>query len=157
MDFITDLPLTDGCNQLWVIIDCFTKMVHFIPLMKNEKRAENLTLVFAHEIWRLHAISTDIVSDRDSQFSSKFWNAFLIAIGVKLRTSTAFHPETDGQTERVNQTIKAFLRVFVNLEMNDSVELMPMAEFAYNNSRTTTTGHSPFYANYGFNPNSGTC
>jgi hypothetical protein len=75
---------------------------------------------------------------------------------VKPRMSTAFHPETDGQTERVNQTIEAFLRAFVNLEMSDWVELVPMAEFAYNNSRTTATGHSPFYANYGFHPNSGT-
>jgi hypothetical protein len=68
---------------------------------------------------------------------------------------TAFHPETDGQTERVNQTIEAFLRAFVNLEMSNWVELLPMAEFTYNNSQTTATGHSPFYTNYGFHPNSG--
>jgi hypothetical protein len=68
--------------------------------------------------------------------------------------STGFHPETDGRTERVNQTIEAFLRAIVNLEMSTWVELLPMAEFAYNNIRTTATGHSPFYANYGFHPNS---
>jgi hypothetical protein len=155
MDFITDLSLSDGYNQLWVIIDHFTKMVHFIPLKKNEKRAKNLGLVFSHEIWRLHGIPTDLVSDRDSRFTSKFWKAFLTAIGVKLWMSTAFHPETDGQTERVNQTIEAFLRGFVNLEMSDWVELVPMADLAYNNSRTTATGHLLFYANYGFHPNSG--
>jgi hypothetical protein len=156
MNFIMDLPLSDGCNQLWYIIDRFTKMAHFIPLKKNEKRAENLTLVFAREIWRLHGIPTDIVLERDSRFTSKFWKTFLMAIGVKPRMSTAFYPETDGQTERVNQTIKAFLRAFVNLEMSDWVELVPMSEFAYNNSRTTATGHLLFYANYGFHPNSGT-
>jgi hypothetical protein len=63
--------------------------------------------------------------------------------------------ETDGQTERLNQTIEAYLRAFVHTEMNDWVELLPMAEFAYNNSRTTTTGHSPLYANYGYHPNNG--
>jgi hypothetical protein len=73
---------------------------------------------------------------------------------VKPRMSTAFHPETDGQTETVNQTIKAILRAFINLEMSDWVEVVPMAEFADNNSRTTTTGYSPFYANYGFHRNS---
>jgi hypothetical protein len=75
---------------------------------------------------------------------------------MKPRMLTAFHPETDGQTERVNQTIEAFVRAFINLEMNDWVELVPMAEFAYNTTRTTTSGHSPFYANYRFDPNSGT-
>jgi hypothetical protein len=155
MESITDLPLSDGCDQVWVIIDHFTKMVHFIPLKKNEKQTENLALVFAREIWRLDEIPTDMVSDWDSRFISKFWKAFLMAIGVKPRMSTAFQPETDGQTERVNQTIEAFLRAFVNLEMRDWVELLPMAEFASNNSRTTATGHLPFYANYGFHPNSG--
>jgi hypothetical protein len=155
MDFITDLPLNDGCTQLWVIVDHITKMAHFLLLKKNEKRAENLALVFSHEIWRLHGIPTDIVSDRDSQFTSKFWKAFLTAIGMKPRMSTQFYPETDGQTERVNQTMEAFLREFVNLEMSDWVELVPMAEVAYNNSRTTATRHSPFYANYRFHPNSG--
>jgi hypothetical protein len=119
MDFITDLPLSDGCNQLWLIIDDLTKMVHFILLKKNEKQAENLTVVFASEIWRLHRIPTDIVSDPDSQSTSMFWKAFLMAIGLKVRMSTGFPPETNGQTETVNQTIEAFLRAFVNLEMSD--------------------------------------
>jgi hypothetical protein len=156
MDFITDLPLSDGCNQLWVIIGQFTEMGHLIQVKQNEKRAEIPAVVCAHEIWRLHGITTDIVSDQDSRFTSKIWKAFLMAIGVKPRMSTAFHPETDGKTERVNQTIKAFLSSFVNLEMSDWVELVPIAEFDYKNSRTTATGHSPFYANHGFHPNSGT-
>jgi hypothetical protein len=72
MDFIIDLPLSDGYDQLWVIIDRYTKMAHFIPLKKKEKKAENFTLIFACEIWRLHRIPTDIVFDRDSRFTSKF-------------------------------------------------------------------------------------
>jgi hypothetical protein len=70
--------------------------------------------------------------------------------------STAFHPQTDGQTERVNQTIETFLRSFVNIQQNDWVELMPLAEFAYNNSVTSAHGMTPFYANYGYHPSAGT-
>jgi hypothetical protein len=91
-----------------------------------------------------------------SRFTSKFWQSFLAALGIQPRMSTAFHPETDGQTERLNQTIETYLRSFVNLEQSDWVELLPLAEFAYNNSKTTATGYSPFYANYGYNPASGT-
>jgi transposase len=100
----------------------------------KEKKAENLALVFVREIWRVHGIPTDIVSDRHSRFTLKFWKAFLMAIGVKPQMSTAFYPETNGQTEKVNQTIEAFVRVNVNLEMSNWVELLRMAEFTYNNS-----------------------
>jgi hypothetical protein len=79
-----------------------------------------------------------------------------MAIGMKPRISTMFHPQTDGPTEKLNQTIEAVLRPFANLERSDCVILMPMAEFAYNNSRTTATGHVPFYANYSFYQNCGT-
>jgi hypothetical protein len=155
MDFITDHPLSDGCDQLWVIIDRYTKMVHFISLKKKQKNAENLVLIFARQIGRLHGIPSDIVTDRDSRFTSKFWKAFLTAIGIKPRMLIVFYPETDGQTERVNQTIEAFLRAFGNRQMSNWVELLPMAEVAYNHNRTTATGHSVLYANYGFHPNSG--
>jgi hypothetical protein len=131
-------------------------MVQFILVKKNEKRAKNLALVFAPEIWTLHGIPTDIVSDRDSRFTSKFWNAFLMAIGMKLGMLAALYPETDGQTDRVNQTIEAVLRAFGNLEMSDWIKLVSMAEFAYNNSRTTATRYSLFCANLGFHPNSST-
>jgi hypothetical protein len=129
-------------------------MAHFTPLKKKEKKAENLALIFGREIWILDAIPSDIVSDRDSRFTLKFWKAFLTGMGIKPRMSTAFHHEIDGKTGRVNQTIEAFLRAFVNLELSNWVELLPIAEFAHNNSRTTETGHAPFYANYGFHLNS---
>jgi transposase InsO family protein len=134
MDYIMDLPVYDRWNQIWVNKDRFIKIAQFIPLKKNQKRAQNLTLVFAREVWRFQGIPTDIVSDRDSRFTSKFWTAFLTAIGVKPRMSTVYFPETDVQTERVNQTIEAFLRALVNLEMSDWVEPEPIAEFAYNYS-----------------------
>jgi len=150
MDFITELPLSDGCDQLWVIIDRFTKMAHFIPL--QEKSASDLTKIFAWEVWRFHGSPTDIVSDRDSRFTSETWKEFLGLLAMRPRMSTAFHPQTDGQTERLNQTIEAYLRAFVEREQNNWVSLLPMAEFAYNNSGTMGNGVSPFYANYGYHP-----
>jgi hypothetical protein len=119
MDFITDLPESSGCDQLWVVVDRFTKMAHFIPLQKNGKTTEDLARIFAKEIWKLHGLPTDIVSDRDSRFTSTTWKAFIGTLGIKPRISTAFHPQTDGQTERLNQTIEAYLRSFVNHEMDD--------------------------------------
>jgi len=150
MDFITELPLSDGCDQLWVIIDRLSKMAHFIPL--REKSASDLTKIFAREVWRFHGSPTDIVSDRDSRFTSETWKEFLGLLAIRPRMSTAFHPETDGQTERLNQTIEAYLWAFVEREQNNWVSLLPMAEFAYNNSVTMGNGVSPFYANYGYHP-----
>ena len=155
MDFITELPLSEKCDQLWVVIDRFTKMAHFLPLEKEKKTAADLAVVFAKEVWKHHGLPTDIVSDRDSRFTSETWREFLRSSGIRPRMSTAFHPQTDGQTERLNQTIEAYLRAFVSKEQNDWKRLLPMAEFAYNNSTTTGNGMSPFYANYGFHPVAG--
>jgi len=152
MDFITELPESEGCDQLWVVIEGFNKMAHFLPLWKEGKTAVDLAIVFAREIWKLHSLSTDIVSDRDSSFTSEIWKEFLRLSGIRPRMLTAFHPQTDGQTERLNQMIEAYLRVFVSKEQDDWVRLLPMAEFTYNNSITTGNGMSPFYANYGFHP-----
>jgi len=152
MDFITELPESEGCDQLWVVIDRFTKMAHFLPLRKEGKMAADLAVVFAREIWKFHGLPTDIVSDRDSHVTSEIWKGFLRLSGIRLRMSTAFHPQTNGQTEWLNQTIEAYLRAFVSKEQDDWVRLLPMAEFAYNNSVTTGNGMSPFYANYGFHP-----
>jgi len=152
MDFITDLPLSEECDQLWVVIDRFTKMAHFLPLRREGKTTTDLAVIFAREVWRHHGLPTDIVSDRDSRFTSEVWKEFLRISGIRPRMSTAFHPQTDGQTERLNQTIEAYLRAFVGHEQDDWVSLLPMAEFAYNNSVTMGNGITPFYANYGFHP-----
>jgi len=133
MDFITELPVSDGCDQLWVIIDRFTKMAHFLPLRIKEKTAADLAVVFAWEAWKYHGLPTDIVSDRDSRFTSETWKEFLRLSGIRSRMSTAFHPQTNGQTERLNQTIEAYLRAFIGKEQNDWKRLLPMAE-----SPTTT-------------------
>jgi hypothetical protein len=99
MDYIIDLPLSEGCDNLWVIIDRFTKMAQFIPLKKKYKKDEDLAEVFGRVIWKLHSILADIIPDRDSRFTSKFWKFFLNTLGIRPRMSTAFHPQTDDQTE----------------------------------------------------------
>jgi len=152
MDFITEVPISEECDQLWVIINRFTKMAHFLPLKKNNKTAAHLAVVFAKEVWKYHGLPADIVSDRDSRFTSEVWEEFMQLLGIRPRMSTAFHPQTDGKTERLNQTIEAYLQAFTSKEQDDWARLLPMAEFAYNNSTTMGNGVSPFYTNYGFHP-----
>ncbi|RAL63904.1 hypothetical protein DID88_003092 [Monilinia fructigena] len=152
MDFITDLPVSNGCDSIWVMVDPFTKMAHFVALKIEGKKTEDLIRIFARTYWRLHGVPTDIVSDRDSRFTAGLWKDFLKLVGIKSRMSTAFHPQTDGQTERINQILEIYLRAFVNYEMSNWEDLLATAEFAYNNSTTTSTGLTPFYANYGFHP-----
>jgi hypothetical protein len=152
MDFITDLPESEGCDQLWVIVDRFTKMAHFISLPNDGKTAKDLVVIFAREVWKHHGLPTDIVSDRESRFTSEAWKEFLHLRGIHPRMSTAFHRQTDGQTERLNQTIEVYLHTFVCHEQDDWISLLPMAEFTYNNSVTSSNGMSPFYTNYRFHP-----
>jgi hypothetical protein len=109
MDFITDLHLTEGCDQLWVIIDRYTKMGHFIPLKKANKMAKDLTTIFVREIWRLKGILAEIISDRATRFTSIFWKSLITTLSIRPRILKAFHLQTDRKTERENQTIETFL------------------------------------------------
>jgi len=97
-------------------------MAHFLPLKKEEKMAADLAVTFAREVWKLHRLPTDIISDRDSRFTSESWKEFLQLSGIRPRMSTAFHPQTDGQTERLNQTIEAYLQAFVGKEQDASAK-----------------------------------
>jgi transposase InsO family protein len=150
MDFITDLPESENCTTIWVVVDRFTKMAHFIPL--KEKTATYVARQFVTHIWKAHGLPDNILSDRDTAFTSKFWKEVTAFLGIQQRMSTAFHSQTDGQTERINQVLEAYLREYCNYEQNDWGELLPLAEYAYNNSFASVTGLSPFYANYGFHP-----
>jgi len=116
MDFILELPVSEEGDQLWVVIDRFTKMVHFLQLKQEGKMAADLAVIFAREVWRFHGLPTDIVSDRDSRFTSDIWKEFLQLSEIRPRTLMAFHPQTDGQTERLNQTIETYLQAFVSNE-----------------------------------------
>ena len=126
-------------------------MEHWIPLPTNTT-ATDLAKVFLKEIWKHYGLPTDIVSDRDAKITSHFWQALMDLLGVRTKLSTAFHPETDGQTERVNQTIEQYLRHDCSWKQDDWSELRPMAELAYNSTKSETTGMSPFEANYGMLP-----
>ena len=151
MDFIVGLPESDGNTKIWVIVDRFSKMAHFIPLPTVNK-TEDMAKIFLNQIWKLHGLPDDIVSDRDSKFISHFWQSLMDLLSVKLNLSTAFHPQTDGQTERVNQTLEAYMRNYCSYQQDDWSDLLPLAEYAYNSAISEATKFSPFCANYGFEP-----
>jgi len=151
MDFIVGLPKSNGYTKIWVIVDRFSKMAHFIPL-RTEEHIKELALTFVKEVWRLHGLPETIVSDRDTRFTSKFWTSLMQLLQVKLNLSTAFHPERDGQTERVNQTLEQYFRSYCSYQQDDWVSLLPFGEHAYNTSMSESTKARPLEINYGLSP-----
>ena len=121
--------------------------------MKNaQKTAEGCAKHFLANVWKLHGLLSDIVLDCDPVFTSTFWVEWMKKLDVNIRKSTAFRLQTDVQTERINQTLEHYLRQYCNYEQNDWYEMLPLAEYSYNNSVTTATQMSRLYANYGFHP-----
>lgn len=151
MDFITDLPASNSFDSILVVVDRLTKMAHFIPTTKT-LNASGLAHLIIRDIVRLHGLPADIVSDRGTLFTSNFWQALTKTLKVETRLSTAFHPQTDGQTERLNQTLEQYLRLYVNDRQNDWAQLLPLAEFAYNNSEQSSSKQTPFFACFGYHP-----
>ncbi|KAL0540047.1 hypothetical protein IC582_024275 [Cucumis melo] len=149
MDFITGLPRTlKGFTVIWVVVDRLTKSAHFVP-GKSTYTASKWAQLYMSEIVRLHGVPVSIVSDRDARFTSKFWKGLQTAMGTRLDFSTAFHPQTDGQTERLNQVLEDMLRACA-LEFPGSWDShLHLMEFAYNNSYQATIGMAPFEALYG--------
>ncbi|KAL0537454.1 hypothetical protein IC582_026432 [Cucumis melo] len=149
MDFITGLPRTlRGFTVIWVVVDRLTKSAHFVP-GKSTYTASKWAQLYMSEIVRLHGVPVSIVSDRDARFTSKFWKGLQTAMGTRLDFSTAFHPQTDGQTKRLNQVLEDMLRACA-LEFPGSWDShLHLMEFAYNNSYQTTIGMAPFEALYG--------
>ena len=156
MDFVTGLPIStnwkgDSYDSILVIVDQLTKMVHYKPV-KITINTPGLAEVIIDVVICYHGLLDLIITDRGSLFTSKFWSSLCYFLGIKQRLSTAFHPQIDGQTERQNSTMEAYLRAFVNFEQNDWARLLPMAEFAYNNAKNASTGHTPFELNCGYHP-----
>ena len=131
MDFIMGLPKSDWYTKIWVIVDRFSKMPHFIPL-RTEEHIKELPLTFMKEIWCLYELPESIVSNRETRFTSKFWTSLMQLLQVKLNHSTPFHPESDGQTERVNQILEQYFRSYCRYQQADWVSQLPFAEHAYN-------------------------
>ena len=151
MDFVTGLPWSQGYDAILVVVDRLTKMRHLIPC-RTSTSAEDLANLFLENVWRLHGLPDGIVSDRGPQFASIFWRSLCKRLQIQPRLSTAFHPQSDGQTERVNAIMEQYLRSFVNYQQDDWCKWLPLAEFSANNLCSETTGVSPFFACYGFNP-----
>jgi transposase InsO family protein len=134
MDFIIGLPTTQSCyDSIWVIIDRFSKVAHFIPVKTTYKGAKLAELYIARIVC-LQGVLKKIVSDRGTQFMSRFWEKLHEAMDIKLNFSSAYHPQTDGQTERVNQILEDMLRACALKDKKSWDKCLPYVEFSYNNN-----------------------
>ncbi|CAM8905715.1 unnamed protein product [Rhodiola kirilowii] len=151
MDFITHLSSSTGKTVIWVVVDRLTKYGHFIALSTG-LTAVTLAEKFVQEIVRLHGFPKDIVSDRDPLFMSQFWQEVFCLQGTTLSTSSAHHPQTDGQTEVLNRCVEDYLRCYVADNAKDWVRFLPWAEWQYNTAWHSATRMTPFEAVYGRKP-----
>jgi hypothetical protein len=151
MDFIGPFPEVNGVNYLWVIVCRLSSTVHLIPV-HTSITAKELSWKYLREIVRLHGLPESIVSDRDPKFTSKWWRELHRLIGTKLLMSTSFHPQMDGQTERMNRSIGQILRTAIRPDQKDWVEKIDMMEFAINSSVSASTGYAPFEITGGYMP-----
>ena len=148
MDYITKLLESEDCNAILVVVDRLTKYAHFIATVE-EMDAEGLAQELMENVFKHHGIPEIIISDRGVTFASKLWKSMMDLMGGQQRLSTAYHPQTNGQTERTNQTLEQYIRHYVNHDQDNWANLLPMAQMAYNTSKHSTTGVTPYFANYG--------
>ena len=151
MDLIVSLPQSHGYDSVVVFVDRFSKMVHLAPTVQTVT-AQELAIVYLNSVFRLHGISLKLISDRDPRFVSQFWQSLFTELGTSLNLSTSYHPQTDGQTERINQVVEQTLRTCVNHFGDDWVKFLAVTEFALNSAVSRTTGSCPFEVVYGFVP-----
>jgi len=147
-DFIMKLPLVQGYDSILVVVDRLTKMAHFIPTTEKTT-AGGLARLFRDNVWKLHGLPESIISDRGPQFAAGVMRELNEMLGIDSKLSTVFHPQTDGQTERMNQELEQYLRMFIDHRQEQWPEWLGTAEFAYNNKIQTSTKVSPFKANAG--------
>ena len=157
VDFITPLPVCTRFGRkfqhIMVVVDRLSKKKKFIPLDSLEVDA--IVQAFIEWIWREEGYPATIISDRGTQFTALFWQRLCQRIGTKPKLSTAFHPETDGQTESANAALKQYLRAYVNYQQDNWVDLLPIAEFEANSDRNASSGIAPFLATKGYIPRNG--
>ena len=150
MDFITDLPLVNGYNSILVIVDHLSKYIILIPTTKEKELTKLLLNVFAH-----HGVPEHITSDRGSVFISHFMLALGKLLDIQLHFTAGYHPEADGQTEQMNQTLEQFVRTYCTYQQDNWDQLLPLARIALNSAESTATGVTPFFANKGYHPQFG--
>nr|XP_031857102.1 uncharacterized protein CI109_007532 [Kwoniella shandongensis]KAA5524173.1 hypothetical protein CI109_007532 [Kwoniella shandongensis] len=151
MDFVEELPKSKGYNSILVVVDRLTKWAVFIPTTTKLTALGCVDLIVDNIITQ-HGLPSSIVSDRGSKFTSRVWDGVCKSLGIKASLSTAWHPQTDGQTERVNQVLEQYLRIFTSYKQDNWSSLLSLASFSYNNSVHSAIKMSPFFANYGYDP-----
>jgi hypothetical protein len=151
LDLVTDLPVCCGFDSIVVFVDRFSKLCVLAACTKTIT-APQLAQLFVDMVFVRFGMPTSIVSDRDPRFTSHFWKAFVKILGTEIAMSTAYHPQTDGQTERMNRTMEDMLRGFVGPRQDDWYKYLSMVEFAYNNSLQASTLQTPFFLNHGRHP-----
>ncbi|SJL01314.1 uncharacterized protein ARMOST_04634 [Armillaria ostoyae] len=151
VDMVTGLPDSNGHDALLVVVDRFSKAIILVPC-NVELSAEGWARILRDHVYARHGMPQVVISDRGPQFVSAFMKELYRMLDISQNASTAFHPQTDGQTERVNQEVEKYLRIFINYHQNDWADWLPLAEFAHNNRAHSATGRSPFMILYGRNP-----
>jgi Integrase zinc binding domain/Integrase core domain len=148
VDFIVELPDSHGFDATMVVIDSVTKRSHFIPTHTTVTTLGSARLYLQH-VWKLHGLPRSMVSDHGPQFVAEFMRELYRLLGIKVSASTAYRPQSDGQTECVNQELEQYIRVFVNTRQDNWDTLLPLAECAYNNHAHSATQHTPFFVDTG--------
>ena len=148
VDFIVELPQSDRYDAVMVVVNSLTKRAHFLPV-NTTITAEGSARQFRDNVWKLHGLPTHIISDHGTQFTTEFTTEVYWLLGITLAKTTAYHPQADGQTERVNQELEQYLRLFVSERQDDWADLLSMAEFQYNNHIHLSTQQTPFLLDSG--------
>jgi hypothetical protein len=149
-----ELPESNGYNAIFVAVDRLGKRIHIMPTT-TEVNSKGIVDIWLERVWSQHGLSEGVISDWGPQFVSKFMKAVFRLLGIQSLASTAFHPQTDGQTERINQEIELFLRAFVNERQDDWAKLLPMVEFAYNNHVHSSMQQTLFFTAHSEHPQMG--